>query len=515
MWALILMVWGLPGCSFALVKVAPPPVVGVLLSGDLPLDTLGFYDRYPFIRFVGSQEDAGLVQLSDEEILDQAGKVVFRVNRYDVFTNDSLLHELETLILPRINRDSLRLCRIVVRGAASPEGPVPNNRMLGRRRVATLANFLRARMSVPVDERNFTTEAVTEDYRLLLTMMRRAADPDFDAVQRLCNRHLPRYEYTLLKRELQRLQGGRLWRRLLKDYFPELRAARVVLFFEEAKPQKETPETIETPEAPKTIEAVEVSETPELPLAPRVLSIPRRELLSVKTNLLLDFAYVPGYDRWCPIPNVAIEYYPLRGHFTYGASLDFPWWQHYSDHKFFQIRNYQLEARYYLRSGSIERRTPGEGAAFRGLYFSAYAHAALFGICFDADRGWEGEALGGGLGVGYVLPLGRKGHWRMEFSAQVGVFFSGYDPYQYENPVNPYYRDGLYYYKWTGRKADFRERQYRFTWFGPTRAGITISYDILYRRWRKKSERQLPASSIGTEGWRGASFRDHELVVEE
>ena len=470
----------------------------VVLQGS---DSL-FYDKYPYILFIDSVTDPSQEPLTDDMLLDEAGKVVFRVNRYDAFTNDSLLHELENVIIPRINRDSMRLCRLVVRGAASPEGPVPNNRMLGRRRVDTLASFLRARLRIPVDESSFTTDAVTEDYRLLLAMMRRTGDADLEIVQRLCDRHLPRYEYTLLKRALQRLQGGRLWRRLLKEYFPELRAARVVLYFEKVQTPVQEPVVVETPD---TIQTVDTLKTPvavepqiDVKVPPMVIAVPRREFLSVKTNLLLDFAYVPGYNRWCPIPNIAVEYYPMRGHFTYGFSFDCPWWQHYDDHKYFQIRNYQLEARYYLRSGSIERRTPGEGAAFRGLYFSAYGHVGLYGICFNADNGWEGEALGGGLGIGYVLPLSRNGHWRLEFAAQVGILYSGYDPYQFENPVNPDYRDGLYYYKWKGRKADFRERQYRFTWLGPTRVGITLSYDLLYRRWKKK----------------GVSFRNKEYVVE-
>lgn len=36
----------------------------------------------------------------------------------------------------------------------------------------------------------------------------------------------------------------------------------------------------------------------------------RKEYLSVKTNLLFYGVYMPGYNRWCPIPNVAVEYYP-------------------------------------------------------------------------------------------------------------------------------------------------------------------------------------------------------------
>ena len=463
-----------------------------LLNSTLTIDST-FYGHYPFIRFIDAQEDAALVRLSDEEFLDKAGKVVFKVNTYDTFANDSLLQLLEKDIIPRINKDSLRLRRLIVRGAASPEGPVPNNRMLGRRRTETLTLFLRAHLSIPVDEESLSTEVVTEDYRLLLVMMQRANDPALGIVRSLCDRHLPRYEYTILKNKLQQLQGGILWRHLKKEYFQELRSARVVLVFE--KPA--APAELVTPEIPKT---PEIPAQPEQPTQqPSLLRIPRREVLSVKTNMLLYGVYMPGgYDRWCPIPNVAVEVYPLHGHFTYGASIDFPWWRNYWGHKYFEVRNYQLEARYYFRSGDVRLREPGEGIAFRGFYLQGYAHAAMFCICFDKDRGWKGEALGAGIGAGYVMPLGKKSHWRLEFSLQAGFLYGGYDPFQFENPVNPNYQDHLYYYKWTGKPANFKLRQYRFSWFGPTRVGITLSYDLLYLRWKKK----------------GVSFRKWEEVSE-
>ncbi len=450
-----------------------------------------FYGHYPFLRFIDTQEDASLVRLSDEEFLDKAGKVVFKVNTYDTFTNDSLLQLLEKEIIPRINKDSLRLRRLIVRGAASPEGAVPNNRMLSRRRTETLTSFLRAHLSVPVEEQSFTTEVVSEDYRLLLIMMQRANDPALGIVRSLCDRHLPRYEYTILKRKLQQLQGGILWRHLFKEYFPELRAARVVLVFD--KP--EIPVILETPESPETPEEPEDSDqlsTVNYQLS--TIRVPRREVLAVKTNMLLYGVYMPsGYDKWCPIPNVAVEVFPLHGHFTYGASIDFPWWRNYWGHKYFEVRNYQLEARYYFRSGDVRLREPGEGIAFRGWYVQGYAHAAMFCICFDKDRGWKGEALGAGLGAGYVLPLGKKSHWRLEFSLQAGFMYGGYDPFQFENPVNPNYQDHLYYYKWTGKPADFKRRQYRFSWLGPTRVGITLSYDLLYLRWKKKGVSLKPS----------------------
>ena len=229
--------------------------------------------------------------------------------------------------------------------------------------------------------------------------------------------------------------------------------------------------------------------------------LPRREVMSLKTNLLFYGVYMPGYGRWCPIPNVALEYYPKKGHFTFGASFDMPWWQDYEAHKFFQVRNYQVESRYYFGNGgngayganganeaNEAYRANGTTAepAYRGFYLQGYVHGGIFGICFDADRGWVGEGIGAGIGGGYVLPLSNNGHWRLELGIQAGFFRCKYDPYQYENPVDPTYQDDLYYYKWTLDPDLFKKRQYRWNWLGPTRIGITLSYDLLYKRIKKK-----------------------------
>ena len=164
-----------------------------------------------------------------------------------------------------------------------------------------------------------------------------------------------------------------------------------------------------------------------------------------------------------------------------------PWWQDYDAHKYFQIRNYQLESRYYLKgSKAVEPNGTYQAPAFSGLYLQGYVHTGVFGICFDADRGWVGEGGGAGIGVGYVMPVSRNGHWRLEFQLQAGFFRCKYDPYQYENPNNPDNHDDLYYYKWTLSPDLFKERQYKFNWFGPTRIGITLSYDLLYRRIHKR-----------------------------
>ncbi len=474
--------------SVILLMVMVHPVQARQLMSVEHMDSA--YSAYPYVRFVEVGEK---LNMSDENFFDIAGKVVFPVSQYRLNPSDPFLRELDQVVLPDINRDSLQLVQMIIRGAASPEGPTQVNEKLGTKRAEALYDYVKSRLSFPVRGDKFVFDVDIEDYSTLCLLMKRANDPDYDFVKSLVERCQAEGQMAQAKQQLQTARKGQLWRRLLKEYFPDLRAARIVLVFRRYVPE----EPVEEPALEPVVEPV-IPEPEPLPIdtvitpveVPVVVAepewLPRREFLSLKTNLLFYGVYMPGYDKWCPIPNVAVEYYPKKGHFTFGASFDFPWWQNYEAHKYFQIRNYQVEARYYKRRGDLASNPPGQGPAFRGLYLQGYAHMGLFGICFDADRGWVGEGFGAGVGAGYVMGLSRKGHWRLEFGLQVGFFRCKYDPYQYENPVDPNYRDGLYYYKWTQSPSLFKKRQYRYTWLGPTRVGVTLTYDLLYRRISKK-----------------------------
>lgn len=450
----------------------------IWLCPDRAWSEEGDYSRYPYVVVIDEGDDDSV---SDGYFFQNAATVIFKVSKWDLPADDKTLKELRETVLPSISRDSLKVVRVRMRGAASPEGPEAFNKTLSENRQKALYDYVKDYLQIPQGD-SLQVETETEDYQYLYKRMLQDGDPDCEAVKEIFDTYMPKQQYAELKRALQRLDGGRVWHRMLVNYFPSLRAARMVIVCQRP-PAPVAPEVI--PEEP-VVEPAPVVVAPEEPET-WVEMYPRRELLSVKTNLLFYGVYMPGYNRWCPIPNVAVEWYPLRGHFTVGASFDCPWWQDYWDHKYFQVRNYQVEGRYYFRRGDIELRPEGKGAAFKGLYLQAYGNVGVFGICFDERRGWEGEAIGGGVGIGYVLPLSKKGHWRMEFQLQAGVLFGGYDPYQYENPINPAYQDHLYYYDWTGKPSLFEKRQYRFSWFGPTRIGVTLSYDLFYRKARNKT----------------------------
>ena len=117
-----------------------------------------------------------------------------------------------------------------------------------------------------------------------------------------------------------------------------------------------------------------------------------------------------------------------------------------------QIRDAQLELRRYFK---------GQGQ-FIGTYLSAYAEGMVYGIGFSETKGWEGEGGGAGLGLGHTFKLNKRG--------SLYVWGNG-------NVI-----DGKYYYDYHGSISDFKRRNHQFLWFGPTNAGIHLTYDIIYRK---------------------------------
>ena len=367
---------------------------------------------------------------------------------------------------------------ILGRASSSPEGSLYINTRLAQARKNSMNALLR---SYGIQADRIRYDVAPMDFALLRTLLRLEHDAYYPTLDSLYNKY--GNNVLQLKESAIRQNHGKLWLHLYHHYFPRLRSVRIMAINKSlARTEKPQMDMLISSIQSPILSLDSMMPKQEIISLSSIAKAYRRELLSIKTNLLFDLAYMPGYNRFCPIPNVAIEYYPLHGHFTYGASFDGPWWKDYDAHKYFQLRNYQLHARYYLRSGDVALRQPGKGAAFKGFYLSSYAHAYLYNICFDENRGWEGEGWGAGLGFGYVLPLDRKEHWRMEFGLQAGYLNTRYDPYQWRCPVDPGTDIDRYYYKWYGDAKDFRKRQHSYTWIGPTRVEVTLSYDIIYRR---------------------------------
>ena len=416
-------------------------------------------DEFPFV-FV-TEDSVSSFEISDSLFDASAKGIRFKVNRTELLPDDPFIPLYKEKFVPWLKNQNLKLRQVYVKGAASPEGPYDNNVRLSRERTKRLIDFLITESGQTMDSQQpVEAKSITEDYGLLVKRMKEANDPDYDRVNEVwlsCNG-----DEACCKKRLMALDQGRLWQRLLQEYYPALRHARELLWYTFSVPPAVTPEPVDSVVTVETLDPV--------PPTPIPTQYKRRHLIAARTNLVHDLLYVPQFG-FAYGGNIQLEYYPLRGHYTLNAGFTFTNHRHWSDNKFFQLRDAQLEVRRYFKGGG----------SFIGPYLGLYAEGTKYGIGFSKSKGWEGEGGGGGLSVGYTCALNRKGSLRLELSASLGLFYTRYDPYVYGNPLSGS-EDGLYYYDYYGNTSDFKERNHQFTWFGPTNAGIHITYDIIYRK---------------------------------
>lgn len=434
--------------------------------------------RPSFIKIVGT--DSIDANHGVERFCSEALDVNFRVNRTNIDTNSESYRRLIQEGVPFIRQHGLVFHHLEVRGGASPEGAYWNNERLARQRAQALVDTLGHYVQLPEDQQ-FDIVTIPEDYEYLAILIARSDDPEKEAILDVIDRY--RGDDLATKDALRRLNGGTTWYRLLTNYFPQLRSARVIFYFVslDAAPIKGP---VANPALPTTL-------PPMTSIYYKLLFPTQREpMLSVKTNLLYDLFFVPGV-AFDPVLNVEVEYYPRNSKWSILGEYEFPWWSDDegmrpdSKHHYFQALNGQLEVRRYFafNAGNEER-----ALRHTGHYLSAYAGINMYDFCFDSKHGEgvQGEGRGFGLGYGYVLPLGGlDSRWKLEFLVKAGYYVTLYDPYTYMpnyDPTTHEFLYGRYYYDWAGLSKDFIRRNYRFRWLGPTGVGVTLSYDLLDRK---------------------------------
>ena len=346
---------------------------------------------YPFV-FVSDSIVTSPPVITDSLFDMIARGIRFQVNRTELQKGDSFITLYNDSLVPWLKENNLILREIFVKGAASPEGPYDNNVRLSRERTKRLIEFLSSNLDQPIADRPTNSKFVTEDYAYLVKLMELADDAEYRKVKAIWDAY--KGNERLCKKKLMALNGGKTWKRLLKVYFPTLRQSRVVLWFVVSPKHMPIPkyhftaktEMLAIPTLPSFLPV------PTTPDTTAVKAYARRHMIAARTNLIHDFLYVPQFG-FAPGGNIQLEYYPLSGHYTFNAGFTFHNHRHWNSHKFFQVRDAQLEVRRYFKGG-------GE---FLGTYLGAYAEGTKYGIGFSATKGWEGE--GGGCVRDGLRPL--------------------------------------------------------------------------------------------------------------
>ncbi len=243
---------------------------------------------------------------------------------------------------------------------------------------------------------------------------------------------------------LSRFRGGAPWRYMYRELFPELRASRMVLWYDRVwNPLKLRPVAVADPLPPMR----------PAPLVPVAVAPPEERppfYMAVKTNMLYDALLVP---------NVGVEFYLGRG-LSLGADWMYGWWK-------------KDRAHWYWRAyggGVTLRKWFGRRAAAKPL---TGHHVGLFALVqtFDFETGGRGymggrpggdifdrACFGGGVEYGYSLPVRRR--LNIDFTAGIGYLGGRYHEYVPQ--------DGCYVWQST--------RKLRY--FGPTRVEVSLVWLI-------------------------------------
>lgn len=406
--------------------------------------------------------------------------------------------------------ETTKIEQIIIETYASPEGAIYHNNELCKQRAAELKWLLLKRF--PETRGKFMLRSAGESWAKLRERVandKNISDASREKILRILDDNtisLDTRKYRLSKTLGTDPKVGDLWLYLLRYHYRYIRCGAIVIVVvrdttavDTAAPSADAaaPPRPVIPSAPSVIpsEAKEPSDTTAPAVAPKPLTdstltqtLPpysaqaesgqmvdnkpvkrhsRVPLLGVSTNLLYDATYIPHYG-FTSIPSLSLEYYPYNGRWTIGADVEWPMWRHWDTHDFMQINNITLWVRRYF-SPDLH--------LYKGAYLFGNVNAVQYGIGWD-DKGWEGEGLGGSLGIGYKKYFGNS-RFYFDTGLAAGVFWSQYDPYVWGNEAT-----GWYYYDYAGKPEDFRERGKRLLWFGPTRLYFSIGYDLLMRKKR-------------------------------
>lgn len=444
--------------------------------------------QYPFL-VVSDDTVKNSPVFSDEDFYEYSTSILFEVGKSDIRKDDAFLQFYRNTILPSANAAHLQLRKVFIRGAASPDGSYAYNQQLGKDRSMALLAELRKDLLFQYLTTDTEVNSITEDYGYLCILLQKAGDKDYAVVKKIydeCNG-----DEQCCKQKLMAAQNGALWKRLAQKYFPQLRAARFILWF--SKPDREhAPVVVSTRDTIFVRDTVVVAHQTQInhigmtgmgggltsTSARRMLqelqeedtdTIYHHPLFAVKSNLLFDVV---------TLLNGEIEV-PVGQRYSVMAEATWPWWLDKKHNKWcVEMGSVGLEARLWFRKwqrhNTFNKWRYQRNAPLHGWFVGAYANCGYYDFQLKKREGSQGEFAGAGISLGFSSYIGR--HWRLELSLAGGAAF---------------YKDREYFIEDNTASQPDREQhlwkdgaETKHTWIGPTKAKVSLSY-ILTRKCKK------------------------------
>ena len=355
--------------------------------------------------------------------------VDFRVNSTQIDStyadNAARLQEITAVLQGILNDSTVDILQVSFCGAASPEGSYQLNKKLAQGRLEALEKIVRSKVAVPDSIITRDSEYIPWDY--LATMVDESDISHKEEILAILKGELEIVDYhggqhidsRILK--LRDLDDGKVWQEMNRRFFSRMRNACVVFvtFKHIPPPTVVVPEpVIEEVEVPTdTIEIVEpapivIDTVPN----PAIVAEQWERKLYVKTNAL----------GWAlAIANAAVEI-DLCKHWSFNLPVYYSAWNYFSKTINFRTFAVQPEIRYWFST---------KENCNNGWFMGAHFGLAFYNIATDGeyriqDHDGTSPALGGGLAVGYRMPISKNNRWKMEFSIGAGAYKLHYDKFR-------------------------------------------------------------------------------------
>jgi hypothetical protein len=379
----------------------------------------------------------------------------FRVNStvIDSAYSDNAARMQEMVeFLRTIHQDStINIIEVSFCGAASPEGSYQLNRKLAQGRLSALEKFIRSEVDIPDSLITYNDSYIPWDY--LKSQIEDSGLIRKDEViaileeeARLVDYHHPNTHIDNRVVKLRALEGGKVWQQMNNLFFDRMRnACAVFVTYKKELPPVQEPIIVQDtvvaePSTEITPDTTAIVET----IVPKIEEWSRK--LYLKTNALF----------WgMGMTNVSAEI-DLAKHWSFALPVTYSAWNYFTSTVKFRTLAVQPEFRYWFNEDNQK--------FFIGAHFgyAQYVNVAVDGNYRYQDHDGKSPALGGGISVGYRMPISKSDKWDIEFSLGAGVYSLHYDKF-YNTPNT---KDGLMI------------ESVKKTYWGIDQAAVSFSYSF-------------------------------------
>ncbi|MGN0231057.1 MAG: DUF3575 domain-containing protein [Muribaculaceae bacterium] len=395
--------------------------------------------------------------------------VDFRVNSTTIdpaFRNNRRnLDDIVALVRQLMADSKLSVTGIAFCGSASPEGRADLNQRLARGRLDALEAYIRRRVSIPDSVISRDDSYIPWNY---LRQQITSSDVPYKTkvLAVLTDDAIFGADNASIISELKNIDQGAVWSDLNRSYFAAMRNATAVFglqtmrTFHRPKPEPEPepkPEPQPEPE-PVMVSQPEHEPEPQPSPTPEPQPQPVAEIHDFGSRHLFVKTNVVGLGML--VANVAAEI-ELSNHLSVALPISYSAWDYFSSTRKFRTFAIQPELRYHFSN------TDG---LFVGAHFGlAYYNFAFGGDFRTQDHDGSSPAIGGGISLGYRLPISANRRWRIEFAVGAGVYCLHHDKFYNTDPT----------------KAGMLALTERKTRLGLDQAALNIIYTFDLNKWTR------------------------------